>query len=246
MTNKENIKAILACNFSGFKDEYIETATDRIMETVKTTCANCDYCYSNGYTAGYLKGKEEITHGQCIKCGRETSGVVSLFDDNGNLTQKVYLCSECWENNDEPVEPVKFIDDITADLSRLKYERTPERLIDGNNLIKLLVDYWNTSPPMTDTAFYEILNVINNAPTITFDKVHSYDVGYSEGIKERDRLKAENNRLTAELERVYELYNGLIASKQEQPRKGCPFGDQRETCAEFRANGCDLCKFATS
>lgn len=60
------------------------------------------------------------------------------------------------------------------------------------------------------------------------------------------RLKAENNRLTAELERVYELYNGAIASKQEQPRKGCPFGDQRETCAEFRANNCDLCKFATS
>lgn len=124
-----------------------------------------------------IKALDEGTPGQCIKCGRETSGVVSFFDDNGNLTQKVYLCSECWENNDEPVEPVKFTDDITADLSR---------------------------------------------------------------------LKAENNRLTAELERVYELYNGLIASKQEQPPKVCPFGDQRETCAEFRANGCDLCKFATS
>jgi hypothetical protein len=91
----------------------------------------------------------------------------------------------------------------------------------------------------------EIIDLIDNAPTITFDKVHSYDIGYSEGIKECNRLKAENNRLTAELERVYELYNGVIASKQEQPRKGCPFGDQRETCAEFRANGCDLCKFAT-
>lgn len=31
MTIKENIKSILACNFSGFKDEYIETATDKIM-----------------------------------------------------------------------------------------------------------------------------------------------------------------------------------------------------------------------
>lgn len=34
MTIKEKIEAILACNFSGFKDEYIETATNRIMEVI--------------------------------------------------------------------------------------------------------------------------------------------------------------------------------------------------------------------
>ena len=32
MTYKENIKAILECNFTGFKDEIIDTACDRIIE----------------------------------------------------------------------------------------------------------------------------------------------------------------------------------------------------------------------
>ena len=79
MTNKENIKAILACNFSGFKDECIETATNRIMETVNTTCPNCDSGYSQGYSDGYLKGKEERPHGEwqggelghCTNCGHK-------------------------------------------------------------------------------------------------------------------------------------------------------------------------------
>lgn len=39
MTTKENIKAILNCNFSGFKDEYIETATNRIMEIIDDALA---------------------------------------------------------------------------------------------------------------------------------------------------------------------------------------------------------------
>ena len=83
MTTKENIKAILACNFSGFKDECIETATNRIMETVNTTCPNCDSGYAQGYSDGYLKGKEERPQGkwvrtalygqtclQCNQCGK--------------------------------------------------------------------------------------------------------------------------------------------------------------------------------
>lgn len=186
LISREDLKkAITEKKYPRVVEDYIHGYNDGLNDiidlidnapTINTTCPNCDSGYAQGYSDGYLIGKEEIAHGQCIKCGRETSGVASVFDDNDNLTQKVYLCSECWENS-EPFKPVKFTDDIAADLSR---------------------------------------------------------------------LKAENNRLTAELERVYELYNGLIASKQEQPRKGCPFGDQRETCAEFRANGCDLCKLATS
>ena len=34
MTTRENIKAILECNFSGFRDEYIEFATNKIMEII--------------------------------------------------------------------------------------------------------------------------------------------------------------------------------------------------------------------
>lgn len=54
------------------------------------------------------------------------------------------------------------------------------------------------------------------------------------------RLKAENNRLTAELEHAYELINSLRARNTG----GCPFGDNRETCAQYRTNGCDFCKLA--
>ena len=32
MTHKENIKAILECNFAGFKEEIIDSACDRILE----------------------------------------------------------------------------------------------------------------------------------------------------------------------------------------------------------------------
>lgn len=64
---------------------------------------------------------------------------------------------------------------------------------------------------------------------------------YHKNADELARLKAENNRLTAELEHVYELYNSMLTEKKP-PRLVCPFGDHQETCAEFRANGCDLCK----
>ena len=55
------------------------------------------------------------------------------------------------------------------------------------------------------------------------------------------RLKTENNRLTAELEQAYELINSIRA---ERSRQACPFGDDRETCAFYKENGCDFCKLA--
>ena len=98
---------------------------------------------------------------------------------------------------------------------------------------------------------------------------------------ELTRLKAENNRLTAELEQQYESYNLLLLRfrhllqsdfirsfdeydrikgdykrdikeadmiinriRAERSRQGCPFGDDRETCAFYKANGCDFCKLA--
>lgn len=54
MTLKENIKAILECNFSIAKDEVIEAATKRIMEQIERQnpvedinikqCGGCKYC----------------------------------------------------------------------------------------------------------------------------------------------------------------------------------------------------------
>ena len=34
--------------------------------TVDTTCPNCDSGYAQGYSDGYLKGKEERPQGECI------------------------------------------------------------------------------------------------------------------------------------------------------------------------------------
>lgn len=85
MTTKENIKAILSCNFSGFKDEHIETATNRIMETVNTTCPNCDSGYAQGYSDGYLNGKAERPHGKWIDEGQYAEG----------HTEHAYLCKNC-------------------------------------------------------------------------------------------------------------------------------------------------------
>lgn len=67
------------------------------------------------------------------------------------------------------------------------------------------------------------------------------DDAYHAKEDELARLKAENNRLTAELEQAYELINSIRA---ERSRQVCPFGDDRETCAFYKANGCDFCKLA--
>lgn len=41
MTKEENIRAILECNFAGFKDENIDTAVSRIMELDGEPCEDC-------------------------------------------------------------------------------------------------------------------------------------------------------------------------------------------------------------
>lgn len=81
------------------------------------------------------------------------------------------------------------------------------------------------------------------------DVINGYSAGYRDGTLDKmhanaddlARLKAENNRLTAELEKAYELINSIRA---ERSRQACPFGDDRETCAFYKANGCDFCKLA--
>ena len=58
LTTKENIRAILECNFAGFKDEYIENALDRIMEIIDDA-NDIQYAYDQGFKNGYELGKEE-------------------------------------------------------------------------------------------------------------------------------------------------------------------------------------------
>lgn len=66
---------------------------------------------------------------------------------------------------------------------------------------------------------------------------------YHKNADELARLKAENNRLTSELEHVYELYYTLLAERTRDKEKACPFGKNKITCSDYRINRCDLCKF---
>ena len=79
----------------------------------------------------------------------------------------------------------------------------------------------------------------------SFDEWDREKGDYVRDISEADqsRLKAENNRLTSELERVYELYYTLLAERTRDKEKACPFGKNKVTCSDYRINRCDLCKF---
>lgn len=57
--------------------------------TVDTTCPNCDSGYAQGYSDGYLKGKEERPHGEwvidghhykCSRCGKTLAIMFSETD----------------------------------------------------------------------------------------------------------------------------------------------------------------------
>lgn len=68
MSNKENIKEILNSNFSGFKDEIIETAANRIMEIIennltvetKTTAVVISDDFGHEIKGFYDKGRDMI------------------------------------------------------------------------------------------------------------------------------------------------------------------------------------------
>lgn len=57
LSTKENIRAILECNFAGFKDEYIEIALNRIMEIIDEA-NDIQYAYDQGFKNGYELGTE--------------------------------------------------------------------------------------------------------------------------------------------------------------------------------------------
>ena len=65
--------------------------------TVDTTCPNCDSGYAQGYSDGYLKGKEERPKGEwidgyCSKCG------VGSFCDAWGRDVKSKFCPNCGAN----------------------------------------------------------------------------------------------------------------------------------------------------
>jgi len=99
--------------------------------------------------------------------------------------------------------------------------------------------------PTIDQAVEEWNNEKRQKDIFKAQYTQGYEQGtidaYHANADDLARLKAENNRLTAELEKAYELINSMRA---ERSRQACPFGDDRETCAFYKANGCDFCKLA--
>lgn len=78
MTYKENIKAILECYFTGFKEEIIDSACNRILEQepkighwkfvqrgkyIDICCSNCDFQrvkeYAYNYTVDQISKQEQ-------------------------------------------------------------------------------------------------------------------------------------------------------------------------------------------
>lgn len=88
MTYKENIKAILECNFAGFKDEIINTACDRILEIEP-----CDTC---NYEEGSIYCKDHCPHEAKIEQGSKTGHWI----DNHNNTISCDWC-KTWFNKDD-------------------------------------------------------------------------------------------------------------------------------------------------
>ena len=78
MTYKENIKAILECYFSGFKEEIIDSASDRILEqpsktghwiTTRTWEHDGElYCDRCGFTHLFID-KHTAQYNYCPNCG---------------------------------------------------------------------------------------------------------------------------------------------------------------------------------
>lgn len=75
--------------------------------TVDTTCPNCDSGYAQGYSDGYLKGKEERPQGEWIITGEEQGAF--------EITYKIRKCNKCgWEHS--LVIPDKFCPNCGADM----------------------------------------------------------------------------------------------------------------------------------
>lgn len=85
MTYKENIKAILECYFTGFKEEIIDSACNRILEQEPKTghCRECKYFEYD--SVAELDGMPLIgAHEICLRwgngCKTKEDGYCFLFD----------------------------------------------------------------------------------------------------------------------------------------------------------------------
>lgn len=86
MTYKENVRAILACNFVGYREDYLEAIADRINELDR---AGSDNLYShwdgNLYFGRYPREERFI----CCNCGRQSNFRTRYCPDCGRRMEDV-------------------------------------------------------------------------------------------------------------------------------------------------------------
>ena len=85
MTTEQNIRAILECNFAGFKEEIIDSACNRILEQEPKTghCKDCKY-FEYDSVAKVDGVPLIVAHEICSKwgdgCKTKESGYCFLFE----------------------------------------------------------------------------------------------------------------------------------------------------------------------
>lgn len=62
--------------------------------TVDTTCPNCDSGYAQGYSDGYLKGKEERPQGDLINRSALKAVISEYIDEYSDLDNQGYHCEK--------------------------------------------------------------------------------------------------------------------------------------------------------
>lgn len=118
----ETNKDIIDCSIDHSK--YEDTLRELIdnAPTVDTTCPNCDSGYAQGYSDGYLKGKEERPQGEWIpvseRLPEDAFGCLVTIWDTDRRTQEEYeyvlpyavgYDGETWNDCDGEVIPYEVI-----------------------------------------------------------------------------------------------------------------------------------------
>lgn len=104
MTHKENIRAILECYFTGFKEEIIESACDRILEQepktghwIASDILNEDYvCSECGGASWYYDYQAHVARSKyCPNCGAK----MIEPQESEKINCKTAKCENCQNHN---------------------------------------------------------------------------------------------------------------------------------------------------
>ena len=86
MTLEQNIRAILECNFTGYKDEIIDIATKNIMSLSDIENQKTGHWIRWYEEVEHKTCTENIPHCKCSECNKEYNPYSSFF---------IKYCSQC-------------------------------------------------------------------------------------------------------------------------------------------------------